>query len=453
MKKNNWYIAQLLVAVLVSSSGVAQTTPPPAVNSFSVAQAVDYGMKNSSQVKNALLDVLIQDQYNKDVTSAALPQISASGNLTDYLNIPTNLLPGELAGQPAGTFIPVQFGTKYNANGGITLNQILFDGQVFVGLQARKTSIEARQKAAEITQENIKANIMKIYYQLAVSKTQIDLLDANIQRLQKLEHDTREIYKNGFAEKLDVDKLVVQLANLQTEKLKALNSVKNGYSGLKVLLGMPMRDSLVLTDSLSDSQISESILETANYSYTDRKDFQALLLSNKLNQYNIKRYQLSKIPTLSLNANYSKQAQRTSFNFFKSGNGYDWFTTSYVGLSVSIPIFKGFSTRAKIAQARLELQQTENQLENLKISIDNDVDVAKNNFVTATATMDYQKKNMLLAEQVYEQTKKKYEVGTGSSTEINTAQVDLKAAQTNYINAMYDAIIARVDLLKATGKL
>ena len=170
-----------------------------------------------------------------------------------------------------------------------------------------------------------------------------------------------------------------------------------------------------------------------------------------MNAYNIKRYKLSQIPTLNFNANYSKQAQRTAFDFFKRSG--DWFTTSFIGLNLNIPIFRGFSARAKIAGARLALQQTQNQLEAQKISIENDVEVAKNNFTTAIATMDYQKKNMALAETVYDQTKKKYEAGTGSSTEINTAQVDLKTAQTNYISALYDAIIARIDFLKATGKL
>jgi len=173
-------------------------------------------------------------------------------------------------------------------------------------------------------------------------------------------------------------------------------------------------------------------------------------LTNRLNEFNIKRYKLSQIPTLSFNANYSKQAQRTSFDFFKKG---DWFTTSFIGLNLNIPIFKGFSTKAKIAGARLVLQQTQNQLDGLKISIDNDVSIAKNSFLTASATMDYQKQNMALAERVYEQTKKKYETGIGSATEINTAQIDLKTAQTNYISALYDAIIARIDFLKATGKL
>ncbi len=449
MERNKMKKIMMLATVALLLSGSAAWAQK--ANEFSLKQAADYGLKNAVQVKNALLDVLIQQQTNRDITSAAYPDIKATGSFNDYLNIPTSLLPGEFFGGAPGSFIPVKFGTKYSAAGGISLSQVLFDGQVFVGLQARKTSIDARQKAAEVTQENIKANIYKIYYQLVVSKTQIDLLDANITRLQKLDHDTREIYKNGFAEKVDVDKLTVQIANLQTEKLKALNSVANGYTGLKVLMGMPVKDSLVLTDTLSETQIKENILESIDYKYNDRKEYQLLELTNKLNAYNIKRYKLSQIPVLNFNANYSKQAQRTEFDFFKSSG--DWFTTSFIGLNLNVPIFKGFSARAKIAKSKLELQQTQNQLEGLKITIDNDVEVAKNNFTTATATMDYQKKNMALAELVYDQTKKKYEIGTGSSTEINSAQVDLKTAQTNYINALYDAIIARVDLLKATGKL
>jgi len=447
-------ITKLFFKVSIAALAVLFINTPASsqnLNNFTSQQAVDFASKNAYQVKNALLDVLIQQQSNREITGAAFPQIAASGSFTDYLDIPTSLLPGEVFGQPAGTFIPVRFGTKYTSSGGVTLNQLLFDGQVFVGLQARKTSIDLRQKTTEVTLENIKANVLKIYYQLVLSRTQIALLDANIVRLQKLEHDTKEIYKNGFAEKLDVDKLAVQLINLQTERQKVLNSVNNGYNGLKVLIGMPVKDSLVLTDTLSEQQIKEGILESTQYNYADRKDYQLLELGKKLNQYNVKRYQLSQIPTLSAVANYSKQAQRNKFDFFKKGG--DWFTTSYVGLNLSIPIFKGFATKAKIAQAKLAVQQTDNQIENLQRIIDNDVQTARNNFANATSTMDYQKKNMELAELVYNQTKKKYEIGTGSSTEITTAETDLKTAQTNYINALYDAIIARVDLLKAVGKL
>jgi outer membrane protein TolC len=347
-------------------------------------------------------------------------------------------------------FIAAQFGTKYSTTAGISLSQILFDGQVFVGLQARSTTLNWKEKNVEVTEEIIKTNIHKVYYQLVVSKTQIELLDANIDRIKKLQHDTKVMYDNGFAEKLDADKITVQLTNLQSEKVKVLNTVSNGYYGLKVLMGMPVTDDLVLTDTLSYDQIRDGLLEASMYSYEDRKEYQFAELGKKLNEYNIKRYKLSQIPTLSLNGNYAKNAQRDKFNFFNKDS---WYTISSVGVNLSIPIFNGFFTKSKIQQAQIELQKTENQIDALKLSIDNEVATAKNNFRSAISTLDFQKENMTLAERVYDQTKKKYEVGTGSQLEITNAQTDLKAAQTNYITALYDAIIAKTDFLKATGKL
>lgn len=437
----------LLLGLVISTITSAQNATR---HEFTIQQCVDYAYKNNVQVKNALLNIQVQQQTNRDITSAALPTVSGTLSGNDYLQLPVSLLPGEFFGSAPGTFIPVRFGVKYNASATLQLQQLLFDGQVFIGLQARKTSMEFQAKNKEVTEEMIKTNIYKIYYQLVVSKTQIDLLDANISRLSKLEHDTKELYKNGFAEKLDLDKIAVQVANLETEKLKALNSIDLGYMGLKTLLGMPVTDSLVLVDKLTEDQISRDFTLDTAYNYTDRKDYQYLSLGKKLNEFNIKRYQLSYLPTVSLSGSYTKNAQRNKFDFFGKG---DWFTTSFIGLNISIPIFDGFGKDARIKKARFELKQTENQLDNLKLTIDNEVAQSRVNFRTAIATMNFQKKNMQLAESVYNQTKKKYEVGTGSNTEITAAQTDLVTAQTNYISALYSAIIARVDYLKAIGKL
>jgi outer membrane protein len=448
MKMNRMFVASLMMVLIAFTNKVQAQTKTK--NEFSIAQCIEYANKNNLQVKNALLAIKSQEAINKEVTASAFPTLNATVGTMDYLKLPVSLLPGEIFGQPAGSYIPVKFGTKYNANASLQLQQLLFDGQVFVALQARRTTIAMQQKTAEVTEEMIKTNIHKIYYQLVVSKTQIGLLDANIERLQKLEHDSKELYKNGFVEKLDLDKIAVQIANLQTEKLKALNGIELGYIGLKTLIGMPVADTLVLTDKISEDQIKTDIAANQDYQYTDRKEFQAVSLGKKLNEYNIKRYQLSYLPTIALSGAYTKNAQRNQFTFFKGG---DWFTTSFIGLNISAPIFDGFARKARITKAKIDLQQTENQLQNLKITIDAEVTQAKMNFATAINTLNYQKKNMQLAESVFAQTKKKYEIGTGSNMEITGAQTDLVTAQTNYIGALYGAIIARVDYLKATGKL
>ncbi|MBC7651458.1 MAG: TolC family protein, partial [Deinococcales bacterium] len=294
-----------------------------------------------------------------------------------------------------------------------------------------------------------KTNIYKIYYQLLVGKTQISLVDANIARLTKLQSDTKVLYQNGFVEKLDIDKVSVQLANLQTLKLSTQNSISIGYLGLKTLMGMPVIDTLLLTDSLSENQIKTDIL-IDTYQYSDRKDFQYADLGKKLSEFSIKRYKLSALPTLALSSSYAKNAQRNQFNFFGKG---DWFTISTVGINMSVPIFGGFAKDARIKQAQISLEQTNNTITNLKNQIDNEVLQANYNLKTALSTMDYQKQNMVLAETVYNQTKKKFEIGTGSNTEITSAQTDLITAQTNFINALYSAIIAKVDYQKAIGKL
>ena len=450
MKKAGLKQAGILITLMILiqvAKGQEKAVP---IHAFSAKECIEYAGKNSVQVKNALVDYKLQVQTNRDVTSLALPQVNANGSITNYLQLPTSLLPGDFFGQP-GVFVPIKFGTKYNSTASVTLDQLLFDGQVFIGLQARQAALDYATKNVEITEENIRLNIYKIYYQLVLSRYQILLLDSNISRADKLLHDTRALYQNGFAEKLDIDKAQVQLANLQTELIRTDVTVGNGYLGLKFLMGMPARDSLILTDTLSYAQVKEGLLDEGIYKYEDRRDFQSLQLAEKLNSYNVRRYKLSSLPTLSLQGSYSKNAQRETMDIFSKEA--TWYTTSYVTLRLNVPIFAGLSRDAKIRTAQLELDKIQNNLENMKLVIDNDVAQARLNFSAAINTMDFQKKNMDLAEGVYNQTKKKFEQGLGSNTEITSTQTDLVQAQTNFLNALYLAIIAKIDYIKAIGKL
>jgi outer membrane protein TolC len=328
---------------------------------------------------------------------------------------------------------------------------MLFDGQVFVGLQARAASIEYANMNVAVTQEMIKANIYKIYYQLVVAKKQVQIFDINIERTEKLLHDTKELYKNGFQEKLDVDKVNVNLSNIRTDKLKVENRIKTGYTALKYLMGMPVKESLVLTDTLNEANLRQVLLEADTSQYQNRKEYQLLKVTEKLGQYNIKRYKMSYLPTVSLSAAYAQNAQRQTFDFFKGGE--PWFKSTFIGLRIDVPIFDGFAKDSRIKKAKLELQKTQTTMADLKNNIATEIDTARTSLQSALVVLDEQQKNMSLAEQVYNQTKKKYEQGLGSNLEVTNAEADLKTAQNNYFSALYDAVVARIEYLRATGQL
>lgn len=465
------FIRSILLVITASyCNNVVRAQQSSAVHRFAAKEAVDYALTNAVQVKNALIDIKLQKEQNKQVTAAALPHISGSGSLSYNPDVAVQTIPDFISpavygvlskndvrsgnGQPITAptdfgYFSVGFGAKYALMGGIDFSQILFDGQVFVGLQARRAAIKNAELTADITKEQIKTNVYKIYYQLVVGQRQVGTIDANIAALEKLLHDTKEIYKNGFAEKLDVDKVQVQLSNLETQKLKAQNQINAGMEGLKFLMHIPYQDSLVLTDTLSDEELKSGILDE-DYHYEDRKEYQQLQTAIELGKYNVKRYQLSRIPTLSLGANYSKSAQREQFDFFKGG---EYFTSSYIALRLSFPIFDGGERSANIAAARLNLLKLNNNIDLLKSSIDNDVAQSRIRMKSALSTMDSQEKNIELAQQVYNSTKLKYDQGVGSNMEITNAQTDLITAQNNYYSSLYDAIIAKIDYLQAAGRL
>lgn len=471
--KNSFKIvtSRKLLMAIFGLSLATYTTAQDTAFVLSVKEAVDYANKNSKQVRNAIIGIELQRQQNKEITAQAYPQVNGSVSSNYYPNVAIQRFPNFIAAAAYGVlvqegvktgggepivapadfgFVEAQFGTKYMASAGADLSQILFDGQVFVGLQARSTAIKLASKAAEVTQEQIKANVHKIYYQVLAGRQQVSTIDANITRFERLLSDTREIYKNGFAEKLDVSKAEVSLTNLRTEKLKIENRLETAMIGLKLLIGMPVNSPLTLSDSLPEEIYSEEILDT-QFNYNERPEYEQLALSKKLNEYNVRRYKLSYLPSISLSGSYFKMAQRNQFNFFKAGE--PWFPSSSIGLRINVPIFDGFAKAARVRTARLQLEQISNNLDNLELSIDREIAESRIGMRSAVASMEYQRRNMQLAEEVYNQTKLKYEQGLGSNLEITNSQAELTTAQNNYYSALYDAIIARVDFLKATGKL
>ncbi len=415
---------------------------------FSLQEAIEYAQRNQSSIQNAKIDEEIAANTVKQTIGIGLPQVNGSVNFQDFLKVPTNLVPGEIFGQP-GKLLPVQFGVKYQSSFGLELNQLLFDGTYLVGLQASKTYRELSSKSLKRSRIETSVAVTKAYYSVLVSNEQLNLLDANMIRLKKSLDDTKALYKNGFVEKIDVDRLTVLNNNLETERENVIRLLDLNVNLLKFQMGMSIQSKLTLKDSIAGLQVVQSFAVSDTSAYKNRIEYSLLETQKKLNELDLKRYKSQFLPSLSAFGNTSQNLLANSF-----GSLFDRsFPTTIIGLRLAVPIISGGIKLYQVRNAKLEILKTQNNLINLKNGISLEVEQAQTTYRNGLKSLENQNRNMELAQEVLRVTKIKYEQGVGSSIEVTTAETSLKEAQNNYINALYDLLINKVNMDKALGKI
>ncbi len=419
-------------------------------NEFSVTQAVEFAWQNQSNMKNMALDEAISKSRVKEIVGMGLPQINASATIQNFIELPTSLIPAEFFGGEPGTFIGLKFGTKYSATGAIEVSQLLFDGTYLVGLQASRTYQDLSRKMTSASKIEVTEKVMKAYYNCLVTDERKSLLDANVIRIEKLLNDTKVMYDNGFVERIDYNRIQVTHNNLKTEQKKIERLVELNYLMLKFQMGMDVKEAISLSDRLESINLSEG-LTAEKFDFTKRIEYDLLQTQYKLMSLDLKKNRYSAIPSLVAFGSLSTQAQRDKFDIFDS-NG-RWYATSLIGAKLSIPIFSGMQRYQRIQQSKFVVQKVENEISNTENGLNLQYEGARTMLINSMESVNIQKENMQLAEEIYRVSKIKYEQGVGSNLEVVTAETSLKEAQTNYYSAMYDALISSVDLKKALGTL
>ncbi|HYH15667.1 MAG TPA: TolC family protein [Flavisolibacter sp.] len=436
---------------------------------LTVREAVELAYKNVIELKNAQIDYRIQEALNKETFGRALPQVSANAGAQYYMQLPAFLFPdasatavysilkeegvsgsnGPITNIPAPVIQQVSFQQPWNLALGATVQQLLFQPDVFVGLQARKTALNLSTALIEQTKERIKDSAYRRYYAILVAEKQLQFIDSSIIRLEKLYRDDSIMFKNGFAERLDLDRVQVQLNNLRSTRAFVENGVTISYAALKFSLGLPQKDVVVLKEELTPATVKEGILDN-EFKYEDRAEIRTLQVSRELQQLDVKRHQMGVFPTVALAGNYSVNAQGQQFFTNKSTT---WINSSYIGLNVSVPIFDGFQRRYRTQQARLRVDQVDNNITNVKQVIDLQQTISRESLKSALYNLDTQERNLELALRVYNTTKLKFEQGLGSSFEVLQADTDYQQAQNNYFTALYNATVAKIGYQSSLGRL
>lgn len=416
--------------------------------SFSLKEAIDYAQTHQVSILNATIDEDIAKNTVKKTIGIGLPQLNGNVNFQDFLKVPTSLLPGEFFDKP-GTQVPVRFGVQYQSSIGLELSQLLFDGSYLVGLQASKTFKELSNKSLKRSRIETAVAVTKAYYSVLVSNEQLSLLDANMNRLKKSFNDTQALFANGFVEKIDVDRLKVLSNNLETERENVIRLLELNVNLLKFQMGMNIQSKLKLKDSIASLQVEDSIALNDTSSYQNRIEYSLLQTQKKINELDVKRYKSLFLPSLVAFGSSLQSLQSQKFNSLFDRS----FPTTVVGFRLSVPILSGGIRTYQVRNAKLEVLKTENNLINLKNGINLEVEQAQTVYKNGLKSLQNQQRNMDLAQEVLRVSKIKYEEGVGSSIEVTSAETSLKESQNNYINALYDLLINKVNVDRALGKI
>ncbi len=448
-----------------------------AQQSFTLDQCIDYALTNSINAQNAILDQEIAAAKVKETIGLGLPQISVDASivhnpkLARFFTTYTGAggFVGDLSAVPGiqvGDVIAAKNFFQLQSSGGasVTANQLIFNGSYLVGLQASSTYKELATKTANQTREQIIQQVMKAYYGVLINKERIGLFASNIARVDSLLSNTKALFENGFAESIDVDRIQVTLNNLKAEQNKFLNLNELGVELLKFQMNYPMDQPLEVVGNINEVQVDPNLDSyKEGWDYKNRPDYQVLETNRKLQALNVKNQNATFMPSLNAFATlgYSTQSPQIGGLFKTNSNVKDegglgpdkWYNYSQVGVSLRVPIFSGFQRHYKLQQEKITLQKVDNGFRSLKNGIDLEIKQVSLMFQNAIETLNTQRDNMQLASKVAKVTKIKYEQGVGSNIEVIDAENSLRQAQTNFYGAMFDAMITKVDLDKAYGKL
>jgi len=429
-------IISALLGTLLHSSLMAQDDPMQ----LTLEACIQYAMENNINLENNKFDEYIAQKDVSELIANGLPQVEGTADLNYNFKLPVFVLPGE-NGEPQD----VTFGLPWQATWGGSISQLIFDGRFFLGVKASTIYVDLTELNTQRNREQTAYDVSKAYYSALLSQERLNLLDANIERVQKLYNETDALHKEGFAEKIDVERLEINLNNLRSERSSVQQLAEVGIDLLKFQMGMPVNATIELTESMESLDIKPaSPTLKSDFDYTQRLEYKILNTQKLVEEFTLKSYKAGFLPTLYGFASYNWNKQwddAQSFNF----------QTGVVGATLTLPIFDGNRKLRQIQRSSLKIKKIDNNMEQLENSSSLEIRQAVANLNNAFTDLEAQEKNRALAEKVYNITRIKYKEGVGSSLEVNDAETQLKQAESNYIASLFEYLIAKLDLQKLMG--
>lgn len=433
--------------LLCSSTIFAQET----TLTLSLKECVELATENNINVSQSVLDQEKNRYKREEARSSLLPQIEINGTFQDNTQLPVTMLPGDILGQP-GTLLPVTMGTQFNTSAVISANQVLYNQTALTALKLSKRAEYASTLGVQKAKEEITKEVAKLYFLTQTTAKQVQLIQDNIERTQRMADIVKRQVDNGLGKKVDYDRIIVALQNLHTQSDNNRALHEQQLNMMKYMLEIPIGQHMVLTDSADMNLVVA--LPNSNMDFSNHIDIQLLETQKEIASLNQKSVQAGYLPTLSLFAQYGYQGLRNDFgDYFNNSSMNKWHATSYVGLRLNIPVFDGLHKRSKSRQARVEYTRAELVLDNTKERFTASYKNALNNYFNNKITVERQENNIALAQSVYQETALKYREGMATMNDLLQDEISLNNAQSGYLNALYKFKEAELEIMSLSGEI
>ncbi|PPK96367.1 MULTISPECIES: TolC family protein [Nonlabens] len=414
--------------------------------SFTLEEAVTYGLENNYQAINAKRDIAKALKQKWETTATGLPQIDGSANYNYQIKQPITPLPAELVGGAPGTFVPVTFSPKQSATLTATLRQLIFDGSYIVALEASKTFLDFSENANNKTKLEVRKGIINAYGGVLLTQENISIIERNLETLTKNLNETTKIYENGLAEEEDVEQLKITKSQLENQLNSARRQEDIATDMLKLALGIDLQKSVSLKENLASLALKNMDPSMTTNTLELEKNADYNIASNFTEQRRLE-YKLERakaLPTLSGFVNYGVNSFNDDFTFLDGDN--KWFGQSVAGISLSVPIFSSLGRQARTDRAKIAWDQSITDLDRTKEEIRLNYQTALNNYQIAIDNYSTSRDNLQLAERIENKNQIKFREGLATSFDLRQAQTQLYSTQSTYLQSMYDVINEKANL-------
>lgn len=433
----------IFIFLMCFSFGYAQDAP----TSFSLQEAIDYALENNRSAINATRDIDAAIQQKWETTASGLPQISAGINYQNALKQQVTPVDFNMDGIDEDFVL----GDPQNINATATLNQKLFDGSYLVGLQSAKVFLEISKNAKTKTDLEVRKAVINAYGNVLLAEESVEILNRNIDVLEKNLFEITKIYENGLEEEESVEQLKITLSGVESQ-LKNTNRLKTlAYQMLNITIGLDLDTATTLTDNLETLTSQNISIELLNTEENVANTIDYLIAENdKVSKELLVKLEKSKaLPTLNAFINGGYAAYNEEFNFANSSQR--WIGSSIFGVSLNVPIFSSGMRSAATQRAKINLEKAETDLTETEQRIKLQIASAKSDYQFAIEDYENKRQNLSLAERIETKNQTKFFEGIGSSFELRQAQTQLYTAQQELLQVMLDVINAKANLETITN--